>query len=132
MTRSIRFIEGVPKRYEPVFMRLAVVKESLRLASYQHVPPHLSPIFFRSCRTVTAERLENPRANHSLVLRKPFTTNAKPKTIARSATAKIPVRSEPTPTLMKSTTIPRAARSIRFDVPPAHIRAAPTKREPVQ
>ena len=27
------------KRYEPVFARLAVVKVSLRLASYQHVPP---------------------------------------------------------------------------------------------
>ena len=34
-------IEPLPnltKRYEPVFTRLAVVKVSLRLASYQHVP----------------------------------------------------------------------------------------------
>src|SRR6266446_6003464 len=34
--------EGPPsltKRYEPVFTRLAVVKGSLRLASYQHVRP---------------------------------------------------------------------------------------------
>src|SRR3989442_15853243 len=29
---------SLTKRYEPVFMRLAVVKGSLRLASYQHVP----------------------------------------------------------------------------------------------
>src|SRR4030095_564068 len=35
-------IEPLPnltKRYEPVFTRLAVVKVSLRLASYQQIPP---------------------------------------------------------------------------------------------
>src|SRR2546426_5444326 len=41
--RILRTLERVPrsltKRYEPVFTRLAVVKGSLRLASYQHVRP---------------------------------------------------------------------------------------------
>jgi hypothetical protein len=32
-------LPSLTKRYKPVFMRLAVVKVSLRLASYQHVPP---------------------------------------------------------------------------------------------
>jgi hypothetical protein len=31
-------LPNLTKRYEPVFTRLAVVKVSLRLASYQHVP----------------------------------------------------------------------------------------------
>ena len=39
----LRTLETVPrnltKRYEPVFTRLAVVKVSPRLASYQHVAP---------------------------------------------------------------------------------------------
>jgi hypothetical protein len=30
---------NLTKRYEPIFTRLAVVKVSLRLVSYQHVPP---------------------------------------------------------------------------------------------
>ena len=30
---------SLTKRYEPVFMGLAVVKVSLRLVTYQHVPP---------------------------------------------------------------------------------------------
>ena len=33
-----RVLRSLTKRYEPVFTRLAVVKVSLRLASYQHVP----------------------------------------------------------------------------------------------
>src|SRR5215813_3248616 len=41
--RILRRLEWVPpsltKRYEPVFIGLAFVKVSLRLASYQHVPP---------------------------------------------------------------------------------------------
>src|SRR6185369_7993433 len=41
-----RVSPSVTKRYEPVFTRLAVVKVSLRLATYQHVRPpswpHLS------------------------------------------------------------------------------------------
>ena len=41
--RILRTLERVPrsltKRYEPLFTRLAVVKVSLRLATYQHVPP---------------------------------------------------------------------------------------------
>ncbi len=60
--RILRTLEGAPrsltKRYEPVFTRLAVVKVSLRLATYQHVRspswPHLSSsldemknVFFR-------------------------------------------------------------------------------------
>ena len=36
---------SLTKRYEPVFTGLAVVKVSLRLVSYQHAPPHLSPIY---------------------------------------------------------------------------------------
>jgi len=32
-------LPNLTKRYKPVFTRLAVVKVSLRLASYQHVPP---------------------------------------------------------------------------------------------
>ena len=32
-------LPSLTKRYEPVFMRLAVVKVSLRLVTYQHVPP---------------------------------------------------------------------------------------------
>src|SRR5947209_14485164 len=48
--RILRTLERVPrsltKRYEPVFTCLAVVKGSLRLATYQHVRPpswpHLS------------------------------------------------------------------------------------------
>ncbi|MDX6576886.1 MAG: hypothetical protein QOE96_2839 [Blastocatellia bacterium] len=37
---------SLTKRYEPVFTRLAVVKVSLRLATYQHVrPPILAPSF---------------------------------------------------------------------------------------
>jgi len=35
----IGVLPNLTKRYEPVFTRLAVVKVSLRLASYQHVPP---------------------------------------------------------------------------------------------
>src|SRR6266851_1968392 len=34
-----RVSRSLTKRYEPVFTRLAVVKVSLRLASYQHVRP---------------------------------------------------------------------------------------------
>src|SRR2546427_1430009 len=46
--RILRTLETVPhsltKRYEPVFKRLAVVKVSLRLATYQHArPPILAP-----------------------------------------------------------------------------------------
>src|SRR5437016_3639593 len=41
--RILRTLEAaspsLTKRYEPVFMRLAVVKGSLRLATYQHVRP---------------------------------------------------------------------------------------------
>jgi hypothetical protein len=41
---------SLTKRYEPVFTRLAVVKGSLRLASYQHVPPPSWPhLYSRSC-----------------------------------------------------------------------------------
>src|SRR5580765_655059 len=36
---------NLTKRYEPIFTGLAVVKGTLRLASYQPVAPHLSPIF---------------------------------------------------------------------------------------
>ena len=32
-------LPNLTKRYDPVFTRLVVVKVSLRLASYQHVPP---------------------------------------------------------------------------------------------
>ena len=32
-------LPNLTKRYEPVFTRLVVVKVSLRLATYQHVPP---------------------------------------------------------------------------------------------
>jgi hypothetical protein len=32
-------LRDLTKRYKPVFTRLAVVNVSLRLASYQHVPP---------------------------------------------------------------------------------------------
>ena len=35
----IAVLPNLTKRYEPVFTRLAVVKVSLGLASYQHVPP---------------------------------------------------------------------------------------------
>ena len=42
----IAVLPDLTKRYEPVFTRLAVVKVSLRLAWYQHVPHHLSPTFY--------------------------------------------------------------------------------------
>ena len=42
-------LPSLTKRYEPVFMGLAVVKVSLRLASYQHVPPPiLAPSSFQN------------------------------------------------------------------------------------
>src|SRR5712664_1442951 len=41
--RILRTLQGaslsLTKRYEPIFIGLAVVKVSLRLASYQHIPP---------------------------------------------------------------------------------------------
>ena len=40
-------LPNLTKRYEPVFTRLAVLKVSLRLASYQRVPsPSLAPLYF--------------------------------------------------------------------------------------
>src|SRR5436190_21103670 len=54
--RILRTLERVPrsltKRYEPVFTHLAVVKVSLRLATYQHVRPpswpHLLSCYYYS------------------------------------------------------------------------------------
>ena len=46
--RILRTLQRVPrsltKRYEPVFTRLAAVKVSLRLATYQHVSPPSSSL----------------------------------------------------------------------------------------
>jgi len=39
LSRVIVSLPSLTKRYKPVFMRLVVVKVSLRLASYQHVAP---------------------------------------------------------------------------------------------
>jgi hypothetical protein len=52
---------------------------------------------------------------------------AAPSMMAMSATLKIPVRTEPSPTLMKSTTLPKARRSRRFEAPPATHRANPRR-----
>src|SRR5436190_11474619 len=60
MTTDLRTLEWVPrsltKRYEPVFTRLAVVKVSLRLATYQHVrPPSWPHLFTPVCTRVALE-----------------------------------------------------------------------------
>ena len=39
LSRVIAVLPNLTERYEPVFMCLVVVKVSLRLALYQHVPP---------------------------------------------------------------------------------------------
>jgi hypothetical protein len=39
----IKVLPNLTKRYEPVLTRLAIVKVSFRLASYQHVPPPSQP-----------------------------------------------------------------------------------------
>jgi hypothetical protein len=44
----VRAPRNLMKRDEPVFTRLAVVKGSLRLATYQHVRPPSCPICFDS------------------------------------------------------------------------------------
>src|SRR6266446_3380649 len=48
-----RVSRSLTKRYEPVFTRLAVVKVSLRLATYQHVRP---PSF--ECEKLSQSRLQ--------------------------------------------------------------------------
>jgi hypothetical protein len=54
--RILRTLPRVPrsltKRYEPVFTRLAVVKVSLRLATYQHVRPPSWPHLLRRGKAV--------------------------------------------------------------------------------
>ena len=66
-------------------------------------------------------------------VRKPSSNRtATPTMIATSATLKIPVRNGPTPTFMKSTTLPRATRSTQFDAPPANTRQTPISRHPCQ
>ncbi len=47
--------------------------------------------------------------------------------IATSATLKMPVRTGPMPTFRKSTTLPLATRSKRFETPPAQSSATPAK-----
>src|SRR5258706_11518551 len=42
-------LPSLTKRYEPVFTRLAVVKVSLRLVTYQHVPPPSWPHLQQIC-----------------------------------------------------------------------------------
>ncbi len=46
---------SLTKRYEPVFTRLAVVKVSLRLATYQHVRPPSWPHLLRLSREAPGE-----------------------------------------------------------------------------
>src|SRR5258706_7891440 len=57
--RILRTLERVPrsltKRYESVFTRLAVVKVSLRLATYQHVRPPSWPHLLRLSREAPGE-----------------------------------------------------------------------------
>ena len=55
-----------------------------------------------------------------------------PSMIAMSATLKIPVRTGPIPTFMKSITIPYVIRSKRLEAPPATKRATPSGASPRQ
>ena len=44
LSHVIAALPNLTKRYEPIFTLLAIVKVLVRLASYQHVRHHLSPI----------------------------------------------------------------------------------------
>jgi hypothetical protein len=57
-----RLSRSLTKRYEPVFTRLAVVKVSLQLATYQHVRPHLGPILAKRLMTLRWEPVAKPNA----------------------------------------------------------------------
>src|SRR5262245_59535779 len=63
----------------------------------------------------------------AFIHRRDSMSSAIPSMMATSATLKMPVRSSPTPTFMKSTTAPRATRSTRFETPPANTRASPKR-----